>query len=233
MQENPSVFYRTWGHDNVAYGPLELPALVTWIRQGRVSPKTWIFREDGNTWTRAGEIAELKPLFKSAAAASQSAAAGQGVSTAALRRIKIFGDMDERQLGSFVQYMEVLNLLPNAIVFSKGDHGDSMFLVLDGELRARVMVGGHESTLATMSVGECFGELAVLDESPRSADVIANRESTLLKVSAAGLKRLFQEAPALAAPFLLGLNKTITARVRTLTKRYEDSIQFSRTANES
>jgi len=107
-----------------------------------------------------------------------------------------------------------------------------MFLVLQGELRARVMIGGRESTLSTMGVGECFGELAVIDESPRSADVIANMESVVLKISAGALKRVFQEAPALAAPFLLALSKTITSRVRTLTKRYEDSILFARTANQ-
>ena len=157
---------------------------------------------------------------------------GAGLTPGALRRIKIFADMDERQLASFLQYMEVLSLLPNAVVFRKGEQGDAMFLVLQGEVRARSMVGGRESTLSTMGVGECFGELAVVDESARSADVIANVESVLLKISAGALKRLFQEAPALAAPFLLALSKTITARVRTLTKRYEDSILFARTANQ-
>ncbi len=140
--------------------------------------------------------------------------------------------MDERQLASFLQYMEILKFLPNALVFNKGEHGDAMFCVLQGEVRARVMVGGRESTLSTMGVGECFGELAVIDESPRSADVVANVESVVLKISSGALKRLFQEAPALAAPFLLGLNKTITTRVRTLTKRYEDSILFARAASQ-
>jgi CRP/FNR family cyclic AMP-dependent transcriptional regulator len=233
MEANPPVYYRTWGHDNVAYGPLELPAMVTWIRQGRVTPKTWVYREDKNEWARAGELVELKPLFKSGAAGTQAAAAGtQGITPGALRRIKIFADMEERQLASFLQYMEVLKLLPNAAVCVKGDRGDAMFLVLEGEVRARVMVSGKESTLATMTVGECFGELAVIDESPRSADVVTNRETVLLKISAGNLKRLFQEAPALAAPFLFGLNRTIASRVRSLTKRYEDSISFARSANE-
>ena len=141
--------------------------------------------------------------------------------------------MDERQLASFLQYLEVLKLQPNATVFKKGDHGDAMFLVLVGELRARVMVGGQESTLATLTVGECFGEMAVIDEGPRSADVVANTECLLLKISAGALKKVFHEAPALAAPFLLGLSKTISTRVRTVTKRYEDSILFARTANQA
>jgi hypothetical protein len=232
MQDNPAVYFRTWGSDNIAYGPVELPGLVDWVRQGRVSRNSWVFREDKAEWSRAAEMPELKILFKSKATGAGQGAPAHGITPGSLRRIKIFADMDERQLASFLQYMEVVKLLPNAPVFNKGDHGDAMFLVLQGEVRARVMIGGRESTLSTMGVGECFGELAVIDESPRSADVIANVESILLKISAGSLKRLFQEAPALAAPFLLALSKTITSRVRTLTKRYEDSILFARTANQ-
>jgi hypothetical protein len=230
MQDQNNVYFRTWGPDNISYGPMELPALVTWLRQGRVLRTTWVFSEQRGEWARAGEMIELKGLFKSTGGAP-AAGATPGITPGSLRRIKIFADMDERQLASFLSYMEVLKLLPNAIVFNKGDHGDAMFLVLEGELRARVMVEGRESTLATMTVGECFGEMAVIDEGPRSADVLANHECVLLKISAAALKRVFKEAPALAAPFLLGLSKTISSRVRKLTKRYEDSILFARTAN--
>jgi hypothetical protein len=233
MPENPDVYYRTWGNDNIAYGPVELPGLVDWIRQGRVSRNSWVFREDKGEWNRASEIAELKILFKAKTTGAAQAASAQGIPPGALRRIKIFADMDEKQLASFLQYMEVVKLLPNTTVFSKGENGDAMFLVLQGEVRARVMISGRESILSVMGVGECFGELAVIDESQRSADVIANSESVLLKISAGALKRLFQEAPALAAPFLFGLNRTIASRVRTLTKRYEDSILFARTASQT
>jgi len=232
MEENPAVYYRIWGVDNIAYGPVELPGLVDWIRNGRVTQTTWVYSESKREWTKAGELGEVKAVFKSRTGA-QAAASLHGVTPGSLRRMKIFADMDERQLASFLQYMEVLKLMPNAAVFRKGDHGDAMFLVLEGEVRARVMVGGTESTLATMSVGECFGELAVIDEGPRSADTVSNTESVLLKISAPALKRLFREAPALAAPFLLGLSKTITTRVRNMTKRYEDSILFARTASQA
>jgi CRP-like cAMP-binding protein len=92
------------------------------------------------------------------------------------------------------------------------------------------MLGGKETTLTTMGVGECFGELAIVDQGPRSADVIANQPSVLIKVSDAALKKMLAEAPALAAPFALALTRVIAQRVRVLTKRYEDTIQFSRAA---
>ena len=81
-----------------------------------------------------------------------------------------------------------------------------------------------------MGVGECFGELAVVDQGPRSADVVSNQPSVLIKVSEGALKKMFAEAPALAAPFMFALTRVIAQRVRALTKRYEDSIHFSRTA---
>lgn len=232
MEENPAVYFRVWGVDNVAYGPVELPGLVDWIRKGRVLQNTWVFSEQKGQWTRASEMVEVKSLFKSKQGA-QAAASVEGLTPESLRRIRIFADMDERQLASFLQYMEVLKLLPNSVLCRKGEHGDAMFLVLQGEVRVRVMVGGRESTLATLPVGECFGELAVIDEGPRSADAITNTDSVVLKISAAALKRLFQEAPALAAPFLLGLSKTITSRMRATTKRYEDSILFARTGRQA
>jgi CRP-like cAMP-binding protein len=104
-------------------------------------------------------------------------------------------------------------------------------MVLEGEVRARVMIDARETTLSTMGTGECFGELAIVDQGPRSADVIANQPSVLVKVSDKALRKMFAEAPALAAPFMFALTRVIAQRVRVLTKRYEDSIHFSRTAS--
>ncbi len=231
METNPAVYYRVWGIDNVAYGPVELPTLVTWIRTGRVLQDSWVFSDASGGWKHAGEVSELKSLFKSKDSSGAPAAkALHGITPGTLRRIRILADMDDRQLASFLDYMEVLKYLPNATVCQKGEQGDAMFLVLEGELRARVMIDNRESTLATMGVGECFGELAVIDESTRSADVISNSDSVVLKISAGALRNLFTEAPALAAPFLLGLSRTLAGRIRHLTKRFEDSVHFARTA---
>ena len=147
MQDNPAVYFRTWGNDNISYGPVELPGLVDWVRQGRISRNTWVFREDKGEWTRASEMSELKVLFKAKVPGGGQAAPAHGITPGSLRRIKIFADMDERQLASFLQYMEVIKLLPNAVVFHEGEHGDAMYLVLQGELRARAIIGGRESTL--------------------------------------------------------------------------------------
>jgi CRP-like cAMP-binding protein len=231
METQTSVNYRAWGEDNIAYGPVELPALVTWIRQGKVRANSWVFKEPDGVWSRASDLTELKVLFKSKLPPAAAAAAETlGVQPGSLRRIKMLSDVEERLLASLLSYLEVVKVAPFGTVVNKGDHGDALFMVLEGEVRARVMIDGRETTLSTMGVGECFGELAIVDQGPRSADVIANQPTVLIKVSDAALRRMFAEAPAVAAPFLFALARVIAQRVRLLTKRYEDTIHLSRAA---
>jgi CRP-like cAMP-binding protein len=96
-----------------------------------------------------------------------------------------------------------------------------MFLILQGELRARVMVGDKETILATFGPGDFFGDMSLFDQGPRSADVIANVDSTVLKISDVAFDRLTREAPALATPFLQATARTLAARIRADNKRLE------------
>jgi CRP-like cAMP-binding protein len=235
IQGDETPYYRVWGPDNVAYGPVELPVLNSWVLDGRVTAATWVFAEDDQTWIKAAQMPALKMIFDRRSKApgpapTDPSSRPESLRVGSLRRIKILADMEEKQLESFIQFMEVVTVRPYTEVFRKGEHGDAMYLVLEGELRARVIVDNKETTLSTIRVGEFFGEISLLDAGPRSADVIANSESRLLKISTAAFAKLMGEAPALAASFLYGLSKSIGARVRVLTQKYQDSIHFSRLA---
>ncbi len=235
LQGDETPRYRVWGLDNVAYGPVELPVLTNWVLDERVTADTWVFAEENQAWIRAAQMRELTIFFERRSSAAVATPAGssprpESIKIGSLRRIKILADMEEKQLESFVQFMEVVAVRQFAEVFRKGEHGDAMYLVLEGELRARVIVDKKETTLSTMRIGDFFGEISLLDAGPRSADVIANSDGRLLKISSAAFARLMGEAPALAASFLYGLSKSIGARVRVLTQKYQDSIHFSRLA---
>ena len=231
MGTDASVNYRTWGHDNIAYGPVELPALVTWIKQGKVTANSWVYKEPDRAWSRASDLSELKVLFKSKLPAQAAAsAASLGIQPGSLRRIKMLADVDESLLASLLTYLEVVKVPPFGTVVNKGEHGDALFMVLEGEVRARVMIDGKETTLATMGVGECFGELAIMDQGPRSADVVANANSVVVKISSRAFNELAKAAPEIATPFLLAIGRTLTARIRADNKRYGDSVKLSRAA---
>jgi hypothetical protein len=226
-----SIGFKVWGADNVVYGPVELPELVTWVQGKRITADTWIFSEKDDKWSKASQLSELGMFYrpKNPSAASTSIS-GDTVPIAALRRVKILADLSDEDLARFLGFMEVHTARQWAPIVHQGDHGDAMFFVLDGEVRVRLIISGKESTLVTLGPGDFFGEVALFDQGPRSADVVANSDAVLLKISHEAFGRLSEAAPDLAAPFLLGIGKTLTARIRADNKRYRDSIVLARAA---
>src|SRR6478736_3491663 len=76
-------------------------------------------------------------------------------------------------------------------IFVEGDVGDALFLVLEGKVR----VHRQDKTIAELGERECFGEMAILDASPRSATVTAASETNLLKISREDFQEIMAEKP--------------------------------------
>ena len=225
-----------WGIDLVPYGPVELPSLVSWVKDERVTADTWVFVGKTGTWQKAAEVPELQMFFSKARA--KAAAAGgapnetspRGLDARALRRVKILGEMTDEQLERFAQHVELVQAPQWTVIVKQGEAGDTMFLILDGELRVRINVAGRETILATLGTGEFFGDISLFDQGPRSADVVANTDSTLVKISASGFDELAKAAPDLATPFLRAIGRTLSARIRADNKRYGGSVKLGQAA---
>lgn len=215
-----------WGVDQSAYGPVELPTLVNWIRDERVTADTWVFAQQGANWQPAAKIPELQMFFrgKSGGASSSLSSFPGPIKPGALRRVKILANLGDEQLDKFAQLMEFETIPPWKTIVKKGEYGDSMYLILEGEARVRLMEGHKETILATLGPGEFFGDISLFDHGPRSADVIANAETTVVKISAANFEKLAAEAPDLAVPFLTATVKTLAARIRADNKRISNSV---------
>lgn len=223
--------YRVWATEKIVYGPFDLPTLVDWVRQRRVTAGTWVFCERRSTWIKASAMDELKQLFDPTQfrPGHLAGAIRAGVNPDVMLRVKVLAGFNDAQLQSFIRYMEIVSLEPLVTAVREGDPGDAMFLILEGELRVSMTRRGKESILATLKAGDFFGEISLLDEGPRSADVIANERSTLLKISTAAFAKLRHEAPALAEPFLHALGQILVSRLRVLNKRYVDSLLMMQT----
>jgi hypothetical protein len=220
----------------MVYGPVDLLTLAAWMKEERVTPDTWVFVEQQQRWRKAVDVPELKQFSGGPATPSTTQTevlphpTMAGIRVGSLRRVKIFADFTNDQLERFIRFMEVEHVRQWTEIVKQGQHGDAMYLVLEGELRVRMMIGGKETILVTLAAGEFFGEMSLFDHGPRSADVVANQDSVLLKISTQKFDKLIAQAPDLAAPFLLAMAKTLAARIRADNKRYRDSIQFARSA---
>jgi uncharacterized cupin superfamily protein len=234
--ESQSVQYSIWAADNVVYGPVELPTLVAWVKDERVLTDTWIFDGGNDRWRKASQLPELQLFFEKKSAPAASPPEEQPtwvnrkkVTPGMLRRVKALSEMTDSQLERFVRFMQPQDVRQWSQIVKQGETDDGMFLVLEGELRVRLMINGKETILATLGPGECFGEIALFDRGPRSADVLANKDSVLLKVSSEAFDKLRAEAPELATPMLHAISRTLAGRIRADNKRIKDSVNFART----
>jgi signal-transduction protein with cAMP-binding, CBS, and nucleotidyltransferase domain len=223
--------------DNVVYGPVPLSLLIEWIEDERVTADTWVFKQSRETWQKAGQMDELKEWFTTITAEVFSAgslfAAPPPIAqfkTGALRRIKILSTLDEAQLEQFRGHLQLTPVKQWAVILKQGDPADGLYMIIEGEVRVRLLSEGKETIVATLETGDFFGELSLFDQGPRSADVVANTDSVLFKLPSGEFQKMVAAEPKLAAPFLMAVCKTVSARMRADNKRYANSLNMARFA---
>jgi ATP/ADP translocase/HEAT repeat protein len=97
----------------------------------------------------------------------------------ALKQASIFAETPDETLAAIAPHLEEVPLRAGETIFDKGDLGDSMYLIVEGQVR--VHDGGR--TLNHLQAGEVFGEMAVLDAEPRMASVTAVVDTQLLRLA--------------------------------------------------
>jgi CRP/FNR family cyclic AMP-dependent transcriptional regulator len=220
-----------WGADKTAGDPVELPTLVAWVKAGRVAAGTWVFVVKNAAWQRAADVPELQLFFQTRlhelSAQTDPINAVHGIDLRALRHIKLLSCLTDEQLERFAAFVAVERMPQGAVVVKQGDRGNAMYLILEGQLSVRMNAGGQQTELATLGVGEFFGDVSLFDHGPRSADVVANTSCLLLKISTETFERLSREAPDLATPFLRAIGATLTARIRAGNKHHAEAVKFA------
>lgn len=99
-----------------------------------------------------------------------------------------------------------VHLAPGEVLFKAGDHGEAMFVVIEGSLDIIV----DDRIVAKSIRGDLIGEMALIDQSPRSATVTACEASTLAKLDTARFQRLIQINPFFATHVM----KVLVDRIR-------------------
>ena len=88
-----------------------------------------------------------------------------------LRQVPLFESLDDEATHELCDLLENLDCKAGAVLFRAGDEGDAMYLIEEGKVRICVRAkDGHEVTLTELHRGDFFGEMALLDGKPRSAD---------------------------------------------------------------
>jgi hypothetical protein len=217
MQDTSTRVFRVLSSDNLIYGPIDVATLLQWVRERRIQRDTWVLLAPENEWVAAGTIQFLLPEWDLLDAGPEpepvKPSDSSEVTVAELRGFERFQPYSNQELELLVSFCDVVEAGRGDLIIKKGDLSDAMFLVLSGRVQARLRVGGHDTPLGTMEPGEIFGEVAMLSQTPRTADVLAEVPSRLLRLTSDGFRKLMAEHSNLAAKILFNMSRLLATRL--------------------
>lgn len=132
-----------------------------------------------------------------------------------LQGMDLFRGLKPAALERIARVTQEVTFDAGAPIFRHGEPGDKLWLLLEGKVRiARELGSLGEETLAMLSAGQMFGEIALLDESPRSADAWAHTTCRLLSIPKDGFDDLLFTDRDLAYEVLWSIVRMLTGRLR-------------------
>ncbi|HEY2778318.1 MAG TPA: cyclic nucleotide-binding domain-containing protein [Gaiellaceae bacterium] len=124
-----------------------------------------------------------------------------------LAEVPLFSSLSTRHLRHVAALAKIRRFHDGAVMMRAGDAGDAMYVLLDGRATARVSRG----RAVGIEMGAFVGELALLDDGPRTATVVANGPVIALSVTRAGFRKLLRSEPSIA----VAIAEELARRLRT------------------
>ena len=128
-----------------------------------------------------------------------------------LQTVPLFSELSEEAIASLGHLAARRRYPKDTVVFFENEEGDSLFMILEGRIKVTILGDdGREIILTMLGEGDLFGEMALLDNEPRSATAIAVEESELLLLHRNDFQTTLMDNPAISAALI----KVLSARLR-------------------
>lgn len=148
---------------------------------------------------------------------------------AVIRRVPAFADLTDDELDTVLATLKARRGNPGDVLFRQGDPGESLVIVLDGELAVRV--DGNE--VARLGRGEVVGEVAFVDAQPRSATIETVTGATVIELTRSAVATLRRSAPRVARGLHRNILLDVARRLREAGERLSDGAPIRRSAGDA
>jgi CRP/FNR family cyclic AMP-dependent transcriptional regulator len=146
-----------------------------------------------------------------------------------LRSLPFFQELTPGELERVVALGRVVPYPKEMILFREGDKGEALYVVLDGSVRvSKAVPGSRDEAMAFMERGSFFGEMALVDEFPRSATAVASQDCKVLFIDKQAFIQMVQEDPVIGRKILWAFCRTLSLRLRETTDRIVALSSFTR-----
>jgi CRP-like cAMP-binding protein len=139
-----------------------------------------------------------------------------------LQQFALFSGLGYDELSALMRLTDTVAFPKGAKIIQAGEEGHCLYLLLSGTAVVQAPPPDGKVELATLKVGDFFGEISLVDEGPRSADVVALEDCELLRVTRTTIGVLAGLQPAAAVQILSSIGRELVQRLRTANQKYLD-----------
>lgn len=141
-----------------------------------------------------------------------------------LSKFQFFGGFKSDELDTLLGLCESATYSAGEKIVNQGDSGTAMYVILSGRVKVFYSASDRNVDLAELGAGDFFGELALVDDGPRSANVTASETTQTLVVTRMVLGVLAGIKPAAAIHLLAAIGRSLVNRLRSGNQKYLDLI---------
>ena len=141
-----------------------------------------------------------------------------------MQGLPLFAEFTDAEIEGALHLIDKVQYQAGQTIVRQDEKGDCMFVLIEGSARVVHRRAGREIELATLKVGDFFGELALVDSGPRSANVEALAPATLLRIEHGALRAIAGVYPGAAFKLLVAVGRTLVQRMRRGNQKYIDSL---------
>jgi CRP-like cAMP-binding protein len=139
-----------------------------------------------------------------------------------LKRFALFSGLGTEELSTLIKLTDCVSMPKGFQIIKNGEGGLCLYLILEGSAGVYAPPPDGEIEIAKFSAGDFFGEISLVDDGPRSADVVALEDCTLLRITRVTIGVLAGLQPTAAVQILSAIGSELVKRLRIANLKYID-----------
>ena len=145
-----------------------------------------------------------------------------------LKKISLFASLTADELEEIQKICLKERIAKDTVIFKEGDAGDRCYIITAGEVRISKFIPNiGEEALAVLKTGDYFGEMALIDNFPRSAHAIANSDLEVLAITKTDLDKVLIRDREMGYKLLWTFTRTLSKRLRETNEKMAGFLAMS------
>lgn len=147
--------------------------------------------------------------------------------SAILKKIWLFNDLNEEEINSIVKLLKPVKATEGTTIIKENTKGREIYILIDGQVRVSKFINGKEEALTFLNPGAIFGEMAILGNFERSAEIIAHTDVIMFQIDGKKFVDLLDSNPQTGFKIYRKMAITLAKRLKELDERYHSILSLA------